>query len=104
MMFLLTKMKEEVFDAHVSSWIWFPPHIFPASSHVFVFPNLMTTCLMKTLGKIADTMFTVKPRSFIWPTEILEPLTIAFIKPLLSHSPWKHSKLPSMATWESDMR
>ena len=111
--------EKKVFDAHVCSWIWSPPpclaniaveqlfeakHIFPASSHIFVCPDLMTAYRRKTLGKIADTALTVKPGSFIWPSEMLEPLTIAFIKPLLSHSPWKHSRLPSMTKWEREMR
>ena len=110
--------ENKAFDAHVGSWIWSPPpclanialeqlceakHIFPASSHIFVCPALMTAYWRKTLGKIADTSFTVKPGSSIWPFEMLEPLTIAFVKPLLPHSPWKHSRLPIVAEWESEM-
>ena len=57
----------------------------------------MTAYWRKTLGKIADTMFTVKAGSSIWPTDMLEPLTIAFVKPLLSQSPWKVGRLPSVA-------
>ena len=119
MMFFTHKNEKEVFDSHISSWIWSPPpclanvaieqlceakHIFPASSHVFVCTTLMTAYWRKTLGKIADTVFTVKPGSSIWPTEMLEPLTIAFVKPILSHSPWKVIRLPAVVKWESNMR
>ena len=36
------------------------------------------------LGKIADTMFTIKAGTCLWPSNMFESLTIVFVKPLLS--------------------
>ena len=76
----------------------------PATSHIFVCPAVMTAYWRKMLGKIADTMFTIKAGTSLWPSNMFEPLTIAFIKPLLSKSPWKVGRLPSVVEWESDVR
>ena len=107
------------FDAHSMAWIWAPPpviaqaaveqlceakHLFPASSHIFVCPAVMTAYWRKMLGKVSDTMFTVKAGSCFWKTEMYEPLTIAFIKPLLSVRPFKVGRLPSVDKWEREVR
>ena len=34
---------------------------------------------------------------------MLEPLTIAFVKPLLCSAPWKVRHLPAMEGWEKSM-
>ena len=79
-------------------------HIFLNSSHVFVCPAIMTAYWRKTLGKIADTMFTIKAGTFLWPSDMYEPLTIAFVKPFLSKSPWKVGRLQTVVEWERDVR
>ena len=56
------------------------------------------------LGKIADTMFTLKAGSYVWPSDMFEPLTIAFVKPLFPKSPWKVGRLSSVVKWECDVR
>ena len=55
------------------------------------------------MGKIADTMFTLKAGSVVWDSSMLEPLTIAFVAPLLSRAPWKAGRLPNMVRWEREM-
>ena len=106
-------------DADSKCWVWTPSpcsaqvaieqmckmkHIFPYSSHVFVCPAVMTAYWRKILGKISDTMFTIKAGSFIWPSDMYEPLTIAFVKPFLSKSLWKVGQLQSVVEWERDVR
>ena len=55
---------------------------------------------MKALGKVANTKFTMKARSKAWPHSMLEPLTIAFVRPLLTSPPWQARRLRSVAEWE----
>jgi hypothetical protein len=78
-------------------------HIFPNSKHVLICPSLMTGYWQKQLGKLADTLFTIKENTCIWRKGMYEPLTIAFVCPLLSTSPWKASRLDRVANWESKM-
>ena len=54
----------------------------------------------KALSRIADTRFTFARKSCLWNKDLHEPLTIAFVAPLLSSAPWKLSRLPSLAEWE----
>jgi len=106
------------FSAHEANWIWSPPpclarvaveqlceckHVFPETKHVFICPALMTGYWRKMLGKISDVMFTVNAGPFLWHVNQHEPLTIAFIRPLLSTSPWKASRLRSVADWRSSL-
>ena len=58
-------------------------HIMPEMSHVFICPAVMTGYWRKSLGKIADTMFTLKAGLCVWSLSMLEPLTVAFVAPLL---------------------
>ena len=89
------------FDAHTKSWIQTPSsciaqvvveqlceakHLFPTTSHIFVCPAVMIAYWRKILGKISDTMFTIKAGTCLWSTDMFEPLTISFLKPLLSKS------------------
>ena len=65
------------------------------STHVFVVPRLMAPLWRKHLYKAADIVLSIPPGHKCWPENMLEPLTIAFCFPYLSHSPWqlKRSKL-----------
>jgi len=109
----------QVFQEPNGRWIWSPPpalakaaieqmceakHIFPNSSHVFMCPALWTGTWRKTLGKVADTMFSMTAGSYLWPTVMFEPLTIAFLAPLLSSSPWSVRRSEHVAAWTSQMR
>ena len=99
-------------------WIWTPSpalakvaveqmcevkHMHPSSKHIFICPSLMTGYWKRMLGKVADSMFTFKAGSSLWHADMHEPLTIAFVSPLLSRKPWKASRLPSMAKWEHEL-
>mmetsp|Transcript_5668 Transcript_5668/g.8703 ORF Transcript_5668/g.8703 Transcript_5668/m.8703 type:complete len:213 (+) Transcript_5668:195-833(+) len=79
-------------------------HIHPESSHVFVCPTLMTYNWQKQLRKLADVQTTVKEGSPIWPVDMLEPVTISLVSPLLSNRPWKMSRTGFVASWESDLQ
>jgi hypothetical protein len=74
-------------------------HIFPNSKHVLICPSLMTGYWRKQLGKLADTLFTIKEKTCIWRKGMHEPLTIAFVCPLLSISLWKASRLDRVVNW-----
>jgi hypothetical protein len=109
-----------VFQDPNGAWIWAPPpalakvaveqmceakHIFPNSKHVFVCPALMTGYWRKQLGKLADTSFTIKAtENGTWEKDMLEPLTIAFVRPLLSSRPWKAGRLNRVSTWKGNLR
>ena len=62
-------------------------HIIPGTSHVFICPAVMTGYWIKSLGKIVDTMFTLKAGLCVWSLSMLEPLTVAFVAPLLHRAP-----------------
>ena len=109
-----------VFQDPNGAWIWAPPpalakvaveqmceakHIFPNSKHVFVCPALMTGYWRKQLGKLADTSFTIKAtENGTWEKDMFEPLTIAFVRPLLSSRPWKAGRLNRVSTWKGNLR
>ena len=108
-----------VFDAPTGAWIWSPPpclarvaiaqlcdvkHMFPASKHIFVCPALMTGYWRKSLGKISDAMFTLRSGSVIWKKEMLEPLTIAFVRPLLHRAPWRVRRMGFVDKWQRELR
>jgi hypothetical protein len=92
-----------VFKEEQGKFIWSPPsaiadvvleqlcevrQIHPYASHRFVCPTLMTSRWRKQLLKISDAIFTIKPGSPLWPLEMLEPVTVCLVSPLLSSSPW----------------
>jgi hypothetical protein len=100
-------------------FIWAPPpatadvaverlcearHIRPWCSHIFICPALMTAHWRKTLGKVADAMFTLPVGCPIWPSSMHEPLVVALICPLLSTRPWKVRGSPWMVEFEDKMR
>ena len=95
-------------------WIWCPPPalakvaveqlcevklVFLKSQHVFVCPALMTGEWRKSLGKIADFMFTFAVGSSVWEASMFEPLTFCFVAPLLESRPWKMSRIGRMEKW-----
>ena len=109
---------DAVFTSPNAGWIWCPPpalaklaveqlclvrHLYPNSSHIFVCPALMRGYWLKTLGKVADSVFSLKAGSSIWDENMFEPLTIAFVKPLLVRPPFKVGRLTSVGEWESNM-
>ena len=108
----------QVFQEPNGKWIWSPPpalakiaieqmceakHIFPNSSHVFICPALWTGAWRKTLGKVADSMFSMSAGSYLWPTAMFEALTIAFLSPLLTSSPWSVRRSEHVDAWAAQM-
>ena len=77
--------------------------VFQNSRHMFICPSIMTGVWRKQLGKIADTQFSLVQGSTHWPIIMFEPLTIALLKPLLCHSPWKAGKSPHVEKWKDKM-
>ena len=105
----------KVFTSPTRGWIWYPPpllaklateqlclvqHLYPDSSHIFVCPALMRGYWLKTLGKVADSVFS---GSSIWDANMFEPLMIAFVKGLLVRPPLKVGQLLNVGEWESKM-
>lgn len=101
-------------------WIWAPPpclarvaldelcevkHMFPKSKHVFVCPALMTGLWRKDLGKLADVVFSVSAGhpSWLWRDTQFEPLTIAFVCPLLDSYPWAAKRSRSVENWRDGL-
>jgi hypothetical protein len=79
-------------------------HIRPWCSHLFVCPAIMTSYWRKTLGKVADAMFTIPVGCSIWPCNMHKPLVVALICPLLSCRPWKVKGSPWMVELEDSLR
>ena len=77
--------------------------MFTDSSHVFLCPTMMTGYWQKMLGKLADSMYILKPGSDAWPNFMYESLTIAFVKPLLTTNPWKARFLPELERWTNSV-
>ena len=106
----------EVFQDPLGCWIWFPAPaiakiaveqmcevklLFPKSSHVFVCPALMTGHWRKQLRKLSDALVTFSAGSTIWNLSMYEPLTIAFVAPLLDRPPWRVARSPKLEKWRS---
>ena len=109
----------EVFKDPKGAWIWCPPpciakvaveqlcevkHVFPDSQHLFVCPTLMTGVWRKQLMKLADAGVTMKAGNEIWPEDMLEPLTIALIAPILFTRPWKQGRTTRVEGWEDHVQ
>jgi len=90
-------------------FLWLPPpaiadvalellcetrHRRPWNTHLFACPAIMTERWRKRLGKVADIMVTLPAGSSIWGSDMHEPVTVAFILPLLSVSPWQVRRAP----------
>ena len=58
----------------------------------------------KKLGKLADSVFTLKSGSEVWSNFMYESLTIAFVKPLLIVPPLKAKFLPEMEGWTNSVQ
>jgi hypothetical protein len=54
-------------------------HILPWCSHLFVCPAIMTAYWRKTLGKVANAMFTIPVRCSIRPSNMHKPIAVALI-------------------------
>ena len=63
-------------------------HVHPWNSHIVIVPSLMTARWRKKLSKVADLLISIPPSTAIWGESCFEPLTIAFVAPLTSSSPW----------------
>jgi hypothetical protein len=85
------------------NFIWAPPpamadcvlallcesrHIRPWNSHIFVCPALMTAKWRRLLNKVADLIVSIPVGCPIWPHKMHEPLTLAFICPIIDRQPW----------------
>ena len=66
--------------------------MYPDSQHIFLCPMFMNSQWDCMLSRIAVTQFTFVQKSCLWSKEIHEPLTTAFLVPLLSSAPWKLSQ------------
>ena len=101
------------------SFIWAPPpavagiaveqlqksrHKSTESTHVFMVPRLFTTKWRKQLHKVADVVLDVPAGHPVWPTNMFELLTIAFVFPFLSHRPWELRRAPNLMELERSLR
>jgi hypothetical protein len=59
------------------------------SHHLVVIPRLMQPYWRKQLYKAADVVITLPPGHPAWPTEMFEPLTLAFVFPFVRYRPWQ---------------
>ena len=60
-----------------------------SSHHLILIPRLLQPEWRKPLHKAADLVLSLPVGHSAWPKEMYEPLTVAFIFPFLSHSPWQ---------------
>ena len=105
----------------MGAWrIWTPPpciakvsvdqmcevkHVFPQTQHLFVCPALMTgVWSRKQLMKVADARITMLAGNDTWIEEMFEPLTIAFVAPPLSTSPWKAGRTTRVEKWQKQVQ
>jgi hypothetical protein len=85
------------------NFIWAPPpavadyvlellcesrHICPWNSHIFVCPALMTAKWRRLLNKVANLIVSISVGCPIWPHQMHESLTLAFICPIVDRKPW----------------
>ena len=61
----------------------------------------MTGLWRKQLRKLSDALLTISAGSTIWTLSMYEPLTIAFIAPLLDRPPWRVARSPKLEKWRS---
>jgi hypothetical protein len=50
-----------------------------SSTHIFIYPRLLTTEWRWQLNKTADLVIFVKAGTEFWPADMFEPLTIGFV-------------------------
>ena len=77
--------------------------MYTESSQLFVCPALMTEYWQKAAGKVGDVTVTVSTGCNVWKASMLEPPTLVFVAPLLSHRPWRVSWLSRVVDWEGQM-
>jgi hypothetical protein len=66
------------------------------STHIFLCPRLLTCEWRRQLHKAADLVIFIPPGTDGWPENMYEPLTVGFIFPFLSFSPWQLRGTPQM--------
>ena len=72
--------------------------MYPESSHLFACPTLITGYWRKAAGKVGDVTVTVSAGCNVWKAAMLEPLTLVFVAPLLSHI-IGHGELDGYQEW-----
>ena len=97
------------------TYIWTPPpaaacvvleelrkarHKRTESTHLFVVPRLMEPYWRKHLWKVSDMIASLPAGHEAWPSQMHEPLTIAFIFPFISHRPWQLRRTPAIMGME----
>jgi hypothetical protein len=66
------------------------------SRHLFIVPRLMQPLWRKQLFKAADIVLSIKPGHPAWPSQMYEPLTIAFVFPFVRFKPWQLRGSPQL--------
>jgi hypothetical protein len=59
------------------------------SHHLVIIPRLMQPYWRKQLYKAADVVITLPPGHPAWPSDMFEPLTLAFVFPFVRYRPWQ---------------
>lgn len=80
------------------------------STHLIIIPRLMEPYWRKHAWKVADLIVRLPAGHSVWPTDMYEPLTLAFVFPLLKHRPWQLKRSPAIVEmgkrlskmWEED--
>jgi hypothetical protein len=60
-----------------------------ASHHLIIIPRIMQPEWRKPPCKVADVVMNLPAGHDAWPGNMYEPLTLAFVFPFLSFSPWQ---------------
>ena len=66
------------------------------STHVLLIPKLVTTLWLRQLYKAADVVLTIPPNFDFWPSNMHEPLYLAFVFPYSRHYPWQLRSTPKL--------
>lgn len=74
------------------------------STHIVVIPKLATTMWLKQLNKAADIVLTIPAKFYFWPTNMYEPLVLAFLFPYLPFSPWQLRATPKLLATAREMQ
>ena len=59
------------------------------SWHLVLIPRIMSPMWRKQLHKGSDLVLRLPPGHVAWPSNMHEPLTIAFLLPFIRHRPWQ---------------
>ena len=66
------------------------------STHIFLCPRLLEPKWRSHLHKSADLVLEIPVGTSFWPSNMFEPLILAFYFPYLSHRPWELKGTPSL--------